>query len=291
MPSIEHEQIVEMMAGGLGLEGLSVSDQREIFESTATQADADVLTEVVNIGSVSAEWISITGTNAERVVLYLHGGAYTMGSANTHRALAGRIARASCARVLLPNYRLAPEHPFPAAVEDAVACWRWLLSQGYLANKAAIAGDSAGGGLALAAVLSLKAAGETLPACIVGLSPWLDLEATGTSAEPGAVDDPMLTRDGLRSSGLDYAPNDLTDPLASPLFGDLQNMPPVLLQVGTREVLLSDSTRFAEKARASGVDVTLDVEEGLIHVWHMLPGIPEAQESVERIGKFIADQC
>jgi acetyl esterase/lipase len=155
----------------------------------------------------------------------------------------------------------------------------------------AVAGDSAGGGLALATLLALKDADEPLPACAVGLSPWTDLEGTGPTAEEGAVDDPMLTPEGLRSSGKQYAPADLRDPLASPLHGVLDGLPPILLQVGTREVLLSDSTRFAEKAIAAGVEVTLEVEEGLIHVWQMLPGVPEAQRSVDRIGSFVAGIC
>ncbi len=280
-----------MMAGGLGLEDLSIVEQRAIFEATAAPAEADVVAVEVGVRGVPAEWISIEGQTSERVVLYFHGGAYVMGSTATHRALAGRIARASNARVLLPNYRLAPENPFPAALEDAHECWNWLVSEGYSPERMAIAGDSAGGGLALATLLALKDASDQLPACAVGLSPWTDLEGTGPTAEPGAVDDPMLSTDGLRSSGRDYAAADLKNPLAAPLWGNLEGLPPLLLQVGTREILLSDSTRFADKARKVGVDVTLEVEEGLVHVWQMLPGVPEAQSAVERIGAFIAERC
>ena len=172
-----------------------------------------------------------------------------MGSKNTHRGLAGRIALAAQARVLLPNYRLAPEHPFPAAVEDATTCWRWLVSEGYSPNRMVIAGDSSGGGLTLATLLALKAAGDPLPSCAVGLSPWTDLEGRDETAEQGAIDDPMLTPEGVCLSGRLYADDNLHNPLASPLYGDLQNLPPLLLQVGTREILLSDSTRFAEKLR------------------------------------------
>ena len=155
----------------------------------------------------------------------------------------------------------------------------------------AIAGDSAGGGLALATLLALKDSGNPLPACAVGMSPWTDLEGTGQSAEKGAVDDPMLTLEGLRSSGRDYAGADLKNPLAAPLLGNLEGLPPLLLQVGTREILLSDSTRFANKARSQGVDVTLEVEEGLIHVWQMFPGVPEAENAIRRIGAFISSHC
>ncbi len=289
MPSTEHEDIVAMLAGGLGLDALSLEDQRAAMEASAAMSppDADVNFSEVNANGVLADWVSVEESLAHRVVLYLHGGAYSLGSRNTHRGLAGRIARAAQARVLLAEYRLAPEHPFPAAVEDATACWRWLVSEGYSPASMAIAGDSAGGGLAMATLLALKAADAPLPACAVGLSPWTDLEGTGPTANPGAVDDPMLTPDGLRESGRLYAGNALRNPLAAPLHGDLQGLPPLLLQVGTREILLSDSTRFAEKAQKAGVDVTLEVSEGLIHVWQMLPGVPEADDAVRRIGAFI----
>ncbi|MBT7335770.1 MAG: alpha/beta hydrolase [Gammaproteobacteria bacterium] len=294
MPSTEHEEIVAMISGGLGLEELSVEEQRAAMEGSAGMfpVEADVVITEVDAGGVPADWVTVDGvSNAERVVLYFHGGAYVLGSRNTHRGLASRIARAAQARVLLPEYRLAPEQPFPAAVEDAMACWRWLVEEGNSPQHMAVAGDSAGGGLALATLLALKTAGADLPACAVGLSPWIDLEGTGPTAEPGAVDDPMLTPDGLRTSGMQYAAADLHNPLAAPLHGDPQGLPPLLLQVGTREILLSDSTRFAEKAEAAGVEVTLEIEEGLIHVWQMLPGVPEAESAIERIGTFIQRRC
>ncbi len=293
MPSVEHEEFAAMMAGGLGMEDLSVQEQRAAMEASAGlfPAAEGVTASEVDANGVPADWLSTDDSQVERVILYLHGGAYVIGSRNTHRGLAGRIALAARAQVLLPEYRLAPESPFPAAVDDAVACWRWLISQGHTPETMAIAGDSAGGGLALATLLALKADGDPLPACAIGLSPWTDLEGTGPTAVPGAVDDPMLTPEGLRTSGEQYAGADLRNPFASPLNGDLDNLPPLLLQVGTREVLLSDSTRFAEKARAAGVDVTLEVEEGLIHVWQMLPGVPEAQSAIERVGAFIEHHC
>lgn len=293
MPSAEHEQVVAMMSGGLALDELSLDEQRAAMEASADlfPAEPDVLASQIDAGGVPADWVSVDVSEPDRVVLYLHGGGYVMGSRNTHRGLAGRIARAARARVLLPDYRLAPEHRFPAAIEDATACWRWLLAEGHAPERMAIAGDSAGGGLALATLLTLKAAGDPLSACAVGLSPWTDLEGTGPTARPGAVDDPMLTPEGLRSTGREYAAVDVRNPFASPLLGDLVGLPPLLLQVGTREILLSDSTRFAERARAAGVDVTLQVEEGLIHVWHIFPDVPEAQVAVERVGEFIACHC
>lgn len=293
MPTIEHEQLVEMMIGGLGLEKLSLDEQRAVMEASADMypAEADVSAHEVTVGGIPADWVTIEGIETDRIILYFHGGGYSMGSRNTHRGLAGRLARAARARVLLPDYRLAPEHPFPAAVEDATACWRWLVSEGYSPKRMVIAGDSSGGGLTLATLLALKAASDPLPACAVGLSPWTDLEGKGATAEPGAVDDPMLTPEGVRSSGQQYAGDHLRHPLASPLYGDLHNLPPLLIQVGTREILLSDSTRFAEKAQTAGVKVTLEIEEGLIHVWHMFSDVPEAQSAIARIGAFIEHCC
>ncbi len=293
MPSVEHEQVVAMMGGGLGLEELSVDEQRAVMEASADMFPLapDVVVSEIDAGGVPADWVTVDVSEGDRVVLYFHGGAYVMGSRNTHRGLAARIARAARARVLLPDYRLAPEHPFPAAVEDATTCWRWLIAEGHAPHQMVIAGDSAGGGLTLATLLALNATGEPLPACAVGLSAWTDLEGQGPTAEPGAVDDPMLTPEGLRSSGMQYAAANLRNPLAAPLHGDLEGLPPLLLQVGTRDILLSDSTRFAEKAQAAGVDVTLEIEEGLIHVWHMFPDVPEAQRAIERIGAFIQYNC
>ena len=293
MPSAAHEQIVVMMSGGLGLDDLSVEEQRAVMEASADMfpVEPDIVSREVDAGGVPADWVTVDGSDADRVVLYLHGGGYVMGSRNTHRGLAGRIARAAKARVLLPEYRLAPEHPFPAAVDDATTCWRWLISQGFAPQRMAITGDSAGGGLTLATLLALKANVAPMPACAVALSPWTDLEGSGPTAEPGAVDDPMLTPDGLRVTGQQYAAGALRHPLAAPLHGALAGLPPLLLQVGTREVLLSDSTRFAEKARAAGVDVTLEIEEGLIHVWQMFPDVPEAQSAVQRIGAFVRANC
>ena len=293
MPSVEHEQIVEMMAGGFGLEDLSIEEQRAAMEGSAAMfpPDPDAVVAEVDADGVTCDWVSVPDSHADRVVLYFHGGGYVMGSRNTHRGLAGRIARAAQARVLLPEYRLAPEYPFPAALEDAVKCWQWLLSQGCAPEHMAIAGDSAGGGLTLATLLSLRDASGPLPACAIGMSPWTDLEGTGPSAQPGAVDDPMLTPEGLRMTGAQYAADDLKNPLAAPLHGNLEGLPPLLIQVGTREVLLSDSTRFAEKAEAAGVNVTLEVEEGLIHVWQAFANVPEAQSAVERVGAFVQAHC
>jgi len=213
-----------------------------------------------------------------------------MGSRSTHRELAARIARDAAARVLLLEYRLAPEHPFPAAVDDATAAYRWLRKQGIAASSIAIAGDSAGGGLTLATLLALRDAGDALPACAVCLSPWTDLEGTGASAQPGGADDPMVTVAALRDMGRTYAGDALRNPLAAPLYGSFKGLPPLLVQVGTREILLDDSTRVADKARAAGVTVRLEIEEGAPHVWQAMPHVPEAIEAVKRIGAFVRER-
>ena len=298
MPSPEHDEIVAMMRGGLGFDGLSIAEQRAAMEASvgAFPIEADIVATETQAGGVAADWVAVDGSDADRVILHLHGGGYSMGSRTTHRGLAGRIARAARARVLLPDYRLAPEHPFPAAVEDAVACWHWLISQGHAPRHMAIAGDSAGGGLALATLLALKERGEALPACAVGLSPWVDLDRRGAAhdgatIDGAAIDDPMLTREGLQHSARLYAGDELRHPLASPLYGDLAGLPPLLLQVGGRELLLSDSLRLAAKMRAAEGNVTLEIEDGLIHVWQIFPNLPEAHQAIARIGAFVQRWC
>ena len=214
-----------------------------------------------------------------------------MGSRRTHRELAARIAREAAARVLVLEYRLAPEHPFPAAVEDATAAYRWLRKQGIAAGSIAIAGDSAGGGLTLATLLALRDAGDALPACAVCLSPWTDLEGTGASAQPGGADDPMISVAALARHGQASMPRRaLRNPLAAPLHGNYKGLPPLLIQVGTREILLDDSTRVADKARAAGVPVRLEIEEGAPHVWQAMPHLPEAADAVRRIGAFVRER-
>jgi len=243
----------------------------------------------VSAGGVPAEWILPAGITAGRVVLYLHGGSYIAGSINSHRALAANIAAAAGARALVLDYRLAPEHPFPAALEDALAAYRWLLAVGAPADKIYVAGDSAGGGLAAALLLALREAGDPLPSAAILLSPLTDMAFSGESLKTKAKVD-LIVDFGKESQ---FAPLYLGDtdpraPLVSPLYADLRGLPPLLLQVGSDEILLSDSTRLAEKAKATGVDVTLEVWEGMQHVWHFAASlIPEGRDAIRRIGEFI----
>ncbi len=267
----------------------TVGQMRGGMEKVAERVASDVKCEPVNAGGVKAEWIVPPGAADDRVVLYLHGGGYVMGSINTHRAMIARIARASQARALALDYRMAPEAPFPAAVEDSTAAYRWLLAQGYKPNKIVISGDSAGGGLALATLLALRDAGTPLPAAAAPISPWTDMEGTGASVKTRADKDPMVGSANLLPMAQMYVGNqDPKNPLASPLHGDYHGLPPLLIQVGDAEVLLDDSTRVSERAKAAGVKVDLEVWDEMMHVWHVFAKIlPEGQQAIDKIGKFV----
>ncbi len=245
--------------------------------------------EAVDAGGVKAEWITAPGAAPDRVILYLHGGGYVLGSIDSHRDLCERYSRAASARVLALDYRLAPENPFPAAVDDATAAYRWLLDQGIAPAHIAIAGDSAGGGLTFATLVALRDAGTPLPACATPISPWVDLEATGDSMALRADVDPMVQKEMIQQMGHTYtAGGDLRNPLAAPLHADLSGLPPLLIHVGSRETLHDDAARMAEKARAAGVDVELDVWDGQIHVWHVFASrLDEGEEAIQQLGAFV----
>lgn len=242
---------------------------------------------------IPAEWIVPPGASLDRVVFYLHGGSYNIGSINSHRALAANIANAAQTRALIVDYRLAPEHPYPAALEDALAVYRWLLAGGAAPGQIVIAGDSSGGGLALATLVALRDAGEPLPAAAVCLSPLTDLAITGESWTTNVRADVVIEPEVLFTFVQWYLQDtDPRTPLASPLYADLAGLPPLLIQVGTAEVLLSDSTRFAERAQAAGVDVTLEVWESMQHVWQLSANLlPEARQAIDQIGDFIRRYC
>jgi acetyl esterase/lipase len=244
--------------------------------------------ESVRIEHISGEWLN--PPDPAGTMLYLHGGGYHFGSIRLYRELAARLALSCAARVLLPEYRLAPEHPFPAAVDDALLVYRSLLADGQTPERIVVAGDSAGGGLSLALALALKAAGEPLPAALVCLSPWTDLTCAGETMTTCADLDAMLPADVVRHYAVSYAAGrDVRDPLISPLYGDLSGLPPLLVQVGTDEVLLSDSLRLVERARAAGASVQLDVWPEMWHVWHLFAtAVPEARQAIDAIGRFVA---
>ena len=245
----------------------------------------DVRVEQVDAHGVPADLLVPPGVDGQRVLLYLHGGAYVASSPRSHRELASRLARAAGCAALVPDYRLAPEHPYPSAVEDAVTAYGWLRAQG---RRVAVAGDSAGGGLALALAQRLREAGQEQPAALALLSPWTDLLLTG-DAVTQVQDDLTLDADRLRGAGQMYAAGaDPEHPELSPLHADLSGLPPLHIEVGTAEILLSDSTGLAKAARAAGVDVHLEAAEGLPHVFQVFATTPEAVASTDRVGAFLA---
>ncbi len=201
-----------------------------------------------------------------------------------------RMARAAQARALIIDYRLAPEHPFPAAVEDAVTAYRWLLDQGIRPERIAVAGESAGGGLTVALLIALRDRGLPLPAAAVPISPWVDMEGLGETVTTNAERDPLVKKDLLLNMAQGYLQGqDPRSPLAAPLYADLRGLPPLLIQVGEAEVLLSDAQRLAERAKEAGVDVTYEPWDDMIHIWHGFSFLPEASQATDRIGEFVRE--
>jgi phosphinothricin tripeptide acetyl hydrolase len=286
-------EAVRGLLAGSGLLDAGIPEQRAAMASMAVDGPIDGVTvEPVVLGGRPAEWIAPDSVRGPAAVLYLHGGGYCIGSLDTHRGLGARIATAAGCRLALLDYRLAPEHPFPAALDDAVAAYRDLLDLGIGPESLAVAGDSAGGGLTLATLLALRSAALPLPAAAVCLSPWVDLTQTAPSYGRLAELDPMVTRQGLDLMARSYL--GATDPrtgLASPRFADdLTGLPPVRIEVGGHEVLLDDATGMAECLEAAGVPVTLTVWPELIHVFQAFPGslIPEADQSIAGVGDWLA---
>lgn len=224
--------------------------------------------------------------------MYLHGGCYGMGSVESHRELMTRIAIAASMRAIGINYRLAPANPFPAAVEDASAAYRWLLEEGIEAHRIVIAGDSAGAGLAIAATIKMRDEGVALPAALVCISPWVDLAVMGESMESKAAEDPIVSRAMLSEwAKLYLGKNDARTPLASPLYAELRGLPPMMIQVGSAEVLLDDAKGLAERASAAGVETRLEVWPEMIHVWHSFAAVmAEGREAIEGIGRFVRER-
>jgi len=291
MASEELTTVREMLSA-VDLDRLTVTERRAAAASIASQPPQGTTVDPVDAHGVPAEWVVAAGADSDRVLLYLHGGAYQIGSPATLRHMIALLSGAARARVLSVDYRLAPEHPFPAAVEDAATAYRWLLAGGTDPAVIAFAGDSAGGGLALGTLVALRDAGEPMPAAAVVLSPWTDLALTGESLQSRAAVDVMIKPAGMAETAAAYlAGQDPRHPYASPLYADLSGLPPVLIHVGDAEVILDDSTRFAARARDHGVDVTLEVWDEMPHVWHAFAGLlPEADQAIERIGGWLTSR-
>ena len=244
--------------------------------------------EIVDADGVAAEWVHGAGSKRERTFFFIHGGGYYRGSPASSRATAARISAATGARVLSTSYRLAPEHAFPAAIDDVYTAYRWMLSNGADSATSMIGGISAGGGLTLALLLKLKDSGDPLPAGAVPMSAWTDMTQTAETFRTKADVDPTISKIYLdRMSGYYLNGADPKTPLASPLFGDLSGLPPLLVQVGTSETMLDDSRRCSDKAMAAGVDVTYQPWEDMIHGWHGSAAVlPEAQAAIDAVGAF-----
>lgn len=269
-----------------------VTQMRSDWDAAFAGCAVPVSCRAVSAGGVDGDWIVPADAAPGKAILYLHGGGFRLGSVASHRDLIARIATASACRVLAIDYRLAPEHRFPAALEDAVAAYAWLRGQGLEPRDIALAGDSAGGNLVLTAMLTLRDRGEALPAAGVLMSPWTDLAATGASYRSRAAADPIHQRSMILALAKGYLGEggDPQHPLASPLYADLAGLPPLLIHAGDRETVRDDATMLAEKAKAAGVETELQVWDGMIHVFQMFPEIPQAREAIAAIAAFLRRQ-
>jgi acetyl esterase/lipase len=243
--------------------------------------------EKVRAGGVPAEWFHAPESDPGRVLLYLHGGGYSIGSVASHRDFIARLCVAAGATGLALDYRLAPEHPFPAQLEDALAAYRWLIGRGISPARLIVAGESAGGGLTLSTLVSLRDTGEPLPAAAMVFSPWVDLECNAASIHANARYD-YVSGETLRVYARRFVPSrDLRNPLAAPIHADLRGLPPMLVQAAEAEALVDDACRIADRARDAGVDVTLEIEPDMIHAFQMMAFLlPRAQVAIERAGAF-----
>lgn len=267
----------------------SISKLRERIEKSARmfgKLPDGIEVSPVTIDGRSAEWIRPSRITNDRAILYFHGGGYVMGSCRSHRAIVAKFVAGTGIGALVFDYRLAPEHPFPAALDDSTSAYAWLLSQGLSASRVAFVGDSAGGGLCLATLLAIRDQGISLPAAAAVLSPWTDLKCSGNSY---TRQDPLAPEGSWKIFGKYYAgANNPSLPLISPLYGDLTGLPPLLIYVGENESMLDDATQFAEKARNAGVNTILHVGEGMVHCYPAFsPLFPEAREAMEDICGFV----
>jgi monoterpene epsilon-lactone hydrolase len=297
MGSPQLQQVFEQYKAFAQVAGQAKSPQelRAAFSAafSAFPSAGEVKCEPVSANGVKAEWITANNAAPDRVILYLHGGGYVMGSIDTHRELVARLSKAAQARGLALEYRLAPENPFPAAVDDAITAYRWLLAQGYKPGRIVIAGDSAGGGLTISTLLAVRDLGAPAPAAGVCISPWVDFEAEGASMTSRAAQDPLVSREMILKIARMYVGENgsLREPLAAPINAVLNDLPPLFIQVGDAETLLDDSTRLADRAEEAGVDVKLQIWEEMPHVWHLAaPILPEGQEAIDKIGEFVRER-
>ena len=291
MPSDDIKKVREMIAGLPPRTGMSIPERRATMDAwdKAYPVADDVTVASAKVAEVPVEWITAPNASEDAVLLFLHGGGYVIGSPDSHRHLVANLSEETGLQGLLVDYRLAPEDPFPAAVEDAISVYAALLTHGFEAEEIVVAGDSAGGGLVVAMMLAVRDANLPLPAAGICLSPWNDLTGTAKSLETNASVDPTVTKESLDFFAGEYlGEEDAQNPYASPLFGDFTGLPPLLIQVGSVEVLLDDAVVLAERAKEAGVSVTLEIWDEMIHVWHRYyPVLQEAREANARIGEYV----
>ena len=294
MSKQEMDAVIQLLNANQADGDPSVEEQRAGMEALAGSfpLPEGAQQRAETIAGVPCEWQSVDGAKDDAVLLYFHGGGYVIGSVNTHRGLVSGFSGASGITGLSVDYRLAPEHPFPAAVEDAVAVYHALLEQGRDPAKIAIGGDSAGGGLSLALLLAARERGLPQPACAALLSPWSDLRIVAKAYDSRKESDPMVRKDGISAMAAHYlGETDPSNPLASPILADLSGLAPMIIHVGDREVLLDDSVDLAARAQEAGVDVTLKVWPDMIHVFQAFyPMVEEARQSIAEMGAFIAEK-
>jgi acetyl esterase/lipase len=293
MASDEMRAAVELLRQDETFKGatVDVATLRAGMAANVQPVDTDIMSRDLTIVERPARHVEAPGARQDCGILYFHGGGYVLGSLDTHHELMGRLSRTCQAPVLGLDYRLAPEHPYPAAVEDAVNAYLALRERGISADRIVLGGDSAGGGLALACLLALKTRGKALPAGAVLFSPWTDLSGSGESTNSRADVDPMVSPQLLQPMAALYRGDVAAeDPGVSPLFGDLEGLPPMLIQVGDHEILLDDSTRLASTAQAAGVEVDLEIYDGAFHVFQVMPELPESADALTKVGMFF-ERC
>ncbi|MGA2713695.1 MAG: alpha/beta hydrolase [Bryobacteraceae bacterium] len=291
MSTLQLERLRPVLAADKAKFAGDLDQIRRAFEEMLTKFPPapGVTFERETAGGVPASWCIPPDAVQGRVLLYLHGGGYVVGSARAYQPMVSRLASRLRTRALIPDYRLAPENPFPAALEDAIAVYRWLLDQGIAPQSIALTGDSAGGGLAVSCMASIRAAGLPLPVGAAVISPWADLEVAGESGVSKAQDDPILEVAGLQGmAGAYLGAASPRTPSASPVYADLAGLPPLLIQVGSAEILLDDATRLAARAGAAGVKVRLDIWPEMFHVWHFYASLlDEGREALDEVAAFL----
>jgi epsilon-lactone hydrolase len=288
-----YKPVAQVLRAVLFTPKVPLPTQRKLAQwgSSLVPPARDMKFEPVVIGDVKATWVTPANVRWDPVLLFLHGGGYVLGSLVVYRSFLAKLARITGMRILAVDYRLAPEHPYPAALQDAFCAYRWLLGNGVKAARIVVMGDSAGGGLAAALVMRLRDGQLPIPGAIVCLSPWMDMTFSGESMQAQSAVDVVLSEEWLRKCAQAYLrKKDAKTPGASPLHGNLGRLPPVLIQVGSEEMLLDDSKHFAEKARQAGVEVQLETWSEMVHGWQMVGWMPEAGAALESIHQFI-DTC